>query len=351
MMDYRFEAQQESNIVFLGNVAYDTTEEQLRKVLELAGPVVDIKLVFDTVTNRAKGFGFCQYVDVNTAASAIKNLNDTQVDGRNVKIGYADRDRVRRYLGTDGTTISGGSGVGGGGGGFGSGAYVPRPSPTEQTSFSTSLSKTVRPEQVDALVNSLNDQQKNDLLAQFRSFASVNTTKAREELSKNPALAYALLGSLEALNAVDRNTLSRIKSGSSSGGGGGYTMASGTVRPPHMQNPHPRHPPPPPPQAMGGGRVPVPPHLAQQRPPMHNQAYSEPESNRNMESPGAYGQGTPSYDDQSTSSAPPENPSSIEMNNAEVLKQLLSLTDEQLAQLPEDHRQQIVDLKRQLESA
>ncbi|KAJ2843718.1 hypothetical protein GGI22_007115, partial [Coemansia erecta] len=106
-MDYRFEAQQESNIVFLGNVAYDTTEEQLRRVLELAGPVVDIKLIFDQVTNRAKGFGFCQYVDINTAASAINNLNDTQVDGRNIKIGYADRDRVRRYLGTDGTTISG----------------------------------------------------------------------------------------------------------------------------------------------------------------------------------------------------------------------------------------------------
>ncbi|KAJ1666472.1 hypothetical protein IW140_004196 [Coemansia sp. RSA 1813] len=340
-MDYRFEAQQESNIVFLGNVAYETTEEQLRRVLELAGPVVDIKLVFDPVTNRAKGFGFCQYVDINTAASAIKNLNDTQVDGRNIKIGYADRERVRRYLGTDGTTISGGGGGGGG-------AHVPRPAPSEQASFSTSFEKTIRPEQVDGIVASLDDQQKNDLLAQFRSFASVNTTKAREELSKNPALAYALLCSLESLNMIDRSTLSRIKNGNS---GGGYTMASGTIRPPHMSNPmhgnHPRHPPPPLQQSMG--RPPVPPPFAQ-RSPMHNQAYSEPTPSRNMASPATYGSGTPLHDDQGTSSVPPEN-SSIEMNNAEVLKQLLSLTDEQLAQLPEDHRQQIVDLKRQLESS
>ncbi|KAJ1799051.1 Cleavage stimulation factor subunit 2 [Coemansia sp. RSA 2399] len=343
MMDYRFEAQQESNIVFLGNVAYDTTEEQLRRVLELAGPVVDIKLIFDQVTNRAKGFGFCQYVDVNTAASAINNLNDTQVDGRNIKIGYADRDRVRRYLGTDGTTISGsgGGGVGGGGGG---GSHISRPPPTEQAPFSTSFSKTIRPEQVDGLMASLDDQQKNDLLVQFRSFANVNTTKAKEELSKNPALAYALLSSLEALNMVDRNTLSRIKSGNQ---GGGYNMPSGAMRPPHMPNPHSRHPPPP--QAMGS-RMPVSPPFAQQRSPMQNHAYSEPASNRNMASPGTYGSATPSYDDHNTSSAPPEN-SSTEMNNAEVLKQLLSLTDEQLAQLPEDHRQQIVDLKRQLESA
>ncbi|KAJ2506721.1 Cleavage stimulation factor subunit 2 [Coemansia sp. RSA 1939] len=351
MMEHsRFEVQQESNIVFLGNVAYETTEEQLRRMLELAGPVVDIKLLFDPVTNRAKGFGFCQYVDINTAASAIKNLNDTQVDGRNIKIGYADRDRVRRYLGTDGTTISGGS----------SSASRPPPGDHYNQQYNhhhyqqhqhqqpppipaASYSKPVRPENVDAIVASLSGRQKSDFLAQFRLFASFNPTKAREELAKNPALAYALTCSLEALSAVDQNTLARIKTSGS--GGGGYSAPPGAMRASHMASPaHGRHPGPPPlPPSQAAGRM----HAT---PPHSHPSYSETSgAGRAPVTPGT----NVSDSHSAAGSASAETPasSSSEMNNAEVLKQLLSLTDEQLAQLPEDHRQQIVDLKRQLESA
>ncbi|KAI9506611.1 hypothetical protein BX070DRAFT_186627 [Coemansia spiralis] len=325
--------QQESNIVFLGNVAYDTTEEQLKRVLELAGPVVDVRLVFDPVTHRAKGYGFCQFVDINTAASAIKNLNDTEVDGRNIKIGYADRERVRRYLGTDGTTISGGA--------VAAAPTTAWPTANTQASFSTPFVKSIKPDQVDRLVDSLDNQQKSDLLNQFRSFANINTTKAREELTKNPALAHALLRSLEALNMIDPATLAQIRTENA---GMDYSTGPGSVRQPSMhgstQGSHMRHPPPPPPQVVA--RMPVPPPFKQQFQAQNHGRPATPSavplmSNSSM--PPAAG----------TASQAPLSSSAMERDNAEVLKQLLSLTDEQLAQLPEDHRNQILDLKRQLE--
>ncbi|KAJ1718395.1 hypothetical protein LPJ53_006543, partial [Coemansia erecta] len=156
----------ESNIVFLGNVAYNTTEEQLRKMLELAGPVVDIKLVFDSQTGRAKGYGFCQYPDANIAASAIKNLNDHLVDGRNIKVGYADRRRVQRSFNTDGTTLG----------------SVP----------GEAVSRAIGLGQVHRLVDELGSGERRALVGQFAEFARDNLMAAREELARNRGLAWAL---------------------------------------------------------------------------------------------------------------------------------------------------------------
>ncbi|KAJ2496193.1 hypothetical protein GGH96_006001 [Coemansia sp. RSA 1972] len=306
-MDPKYDME-ETHIVFIGNVGYGTTEEQLRKMLELAGPVVDIQLVFDPVTNRAKGFGFCEYADKNIAASAIKNLNDTLVDGRNIKIGYADRGRIRRYLGTDGTTLRGGNG----------GTLATRSAVLDTKMPPTPQLKSITPNQVSVIVNALNEQQKRDLLAQFASFAGVNTTKAREELLKNPALAHALLVSLESLGGVDQNMLRHIRGefggeGSAMNSPYHQTMTGGQPRP--YQSPYMPVQSPPQPYQQSPQPYYQPPHPQPPQPPQNMQTES----------------------------------ASSDVDNTEVLKQLLSLTDEQLAQLPEDQRKQILDLRRQIQ--
>ncbi|KAJ1731369.1 hypothetical protein LPJ61_002571 [Coemansia biformis] len=297
-MEFRMDSPP-SDIVFIGNVAYGTTEEQLRKMLELAGPVVDIQLVFDPITNRAKGFGFCQYADRNIAASAIKNLNDTLVDGRNIKIGYADRDRVRRYLGTDGTALSGGNG----------GTLLTRTAVIESNAPVLPQLRSIAPDQVAAVVDGLDGRQRREFVGQFRSFASVNVHKAREELVRNPALAHALLVALESLNMVDENVLGRIRG---SHGAAHHPPAHGTAPLPQQHQPYS-------------------PRAADYDATYPQQAYEPPSAQPSQASP-----------------APGPDPVA-EMDNAEVLQQLLSLTDEQLAQLPEDHRNQILDLRRQLQ--
>ncbi|ELR13547.1 cleavage stimulation factor 64kDa subunit, partial [Acanthamoeba castellanii str. Neff] len=68
--------------VFVGNIPYDATEEQLTEIFSSVGPVTCFRLVFDRETGKPKGFGFCEYRDTETAMSAMRNLNGYDINGR-----------------------------------------------------------------------------------------------------------------------------------------------------------------------------------------------------------------------------------------------------------------------------
>ncbi|CAJ0769815.1 19761_t:CDS:2, partial [Entrophospora sp. SA101] len=75
-----------------GNIPYELTEEQLIEVFKEVGPVVSFRLVFDKENGRPRGYGFCEYHDSETAASAVRNLNNVEVGGRQLRVDYADND-------------------------------------------------------------------------------------------------------------------------------------------------------------------------------------------------------------------------------------------------------------------
>lgn len=78
----------------MGNIPYDMAEEQLISIFSEVGPVVGFRLVFDRDTGKPKGYGFCEFHDPETAASAVRNLNDVDVGGRSLRIDWADVDPV-----------------------------------------------------------------------------------------------------------------------------------------------------------------------------------------------------------------------------------------------------------------
>lgn len=79
--------------VFVGNISYDTTEEKLKEVFSQVGNVVSFRLLYDSNTGRAKGYGFCEYEDKETAMSARRNLNGTIVNGRPLRVDHTDSDK------------------------------------------------------------------------------------------------------------------------------------------------------------------------------------------------------------------------------------------------------------------
>lgn len=79
--------------VFVGNISYDTTEEELKEVFSQVGTVVSFRLLYDQNTGRAKGYGFCEYEDKETAMSARRNLNGTVVNGRPLRVDLTDSDK------------------------------------------------------------------------------------------------------------------------------------------------------------------------------------------------------------------------------------------------------------------
>ncbi|KAG0438919.1 Cleavage stimulation factor subunit 2 tau variant [Dictyocoela muelleri] len=78
-----------SSTVFVGNIEFDIPEEKIIKELSVIGRVVNFKLLYDRVTGKSKGYGFCEYESPLIAEMAIKSLK-ISFNGRPVKINYAD---------------------------------------------------------------------------------------------------------------------------------------------------------------------------------------------------------------------------------------------------------------------
>ncbi|CAN1293960.1 Cleavage stimulating factor 64, partial [Linum perenne] len=77
----------------VGNIPYDVTEEQLIEICREVGPVVSFRLVTDRETGKPKGYGFCEYKDEETALSARRNLQGYEINGRQLRVDFAENDK------------------------------------------------------------------------------------------------------------------------------------------------------------------------------------------------------------------------------------------------------------------
>lgn len=75
--------------IYIGNLSYEVTEEDLKQAFEAFGKVESVKIIKDKYTNRSKGFGFVEMPDNADAQSAINDLNDTELKGRTLKVNKA----------------------------------------------------------------------------------------------------------------------------------------------------------------------------------------------------------------------------------------------------------------------
>jgi cold-inducible RNA-binding protein len=107
-----------SNKLFVGNLSFNTTENDLQDLFAAHGNVLETNLMMDRATGRPRGFGFVTMSTVEEAQKAVESLNGKSVDGRALTVNVA-RPREERPPGGGGG--GGGRGYGGGGGGGGGG--------------------------------------------------------------------------------------------------------------------------------------------------------------------------------------------------------------------------------------
>ena len=93
--------------LYVGNLPYSTTEENLREAFAAHGEVSSVNLITDKFSGQSKGFAFVEMADNAAADAAIKALNETSMGGRNIKVNQAKPRGERQSRG----------GGGGGGGG------------------------------------------------------------------------------------------------------------------------------------------------------------------------------------------------------------------------------------------
>ncbi len=75
--------------IYIGNLSYEVTEEDLKQAFEGFGQVETVKVIKDNYTGRSKGFGFVEMSAKDEAQSAIDKLNDTELKGRTIKVNEA----------------------------------------------------------------------------------------------------------------------------------------------------------------------------------------------------------------------------------------------------------------------
>ncbi|KNG81396.1 glycine-rich RNA-binding protein [Aspergillus nomiae NRRL 13137] len=78
-----------STKLFVGNLAWNTTDEVLRSVFEQYGTVEECMVVKDRETQRSRGFAFVTYSSAEEAQTAMNGLNEEEVDGRRIRVDSA----------------------------------------------------------------------------------------------------------------------------------------------------------------------------------------------------------------------------------------------------------------------
>ncbi|KAJ7164912.1 hypothetical protein C8R46DRAFT_1351676 [Mycena filopes] len=229
-----------SKVVFVGNVPYNMGEDALIDVFKSVGQVVGFRLVFDRETGKPKGYGFCEFADHETAASAVRNLNNTDVGGRPLRIDLADSDPF-----LEGKTTVKGELVDGGAPGpseprsqwrnenrgpEGSEILAAVP-PGKQLAPGERASEAI----TKLIASAMSEAELIDVLAQMKAFAFTHPHQAHQLLSNHPQVAYAIFMGLITSNIIPADVLNRMLDANGQGG-------SRPVPPPHFQ----QHQPPPP---------------------------------------------------------------------------------------------------------
>ncbi|XP_056294936.1 cleavage stimulation factor subunit 2 isoform X2 [Pseudoliparis swirei] len=166
--------------VFVGNIPYEATEEQLKDIFSEVGLVVSFRLVYDRETGKPKGYGFCEYQDQETALSAMRNLNGREFSGRALRVDNAASEKNKEELKSLGTGA-----------------------PIIESPYGDNIQPQEAPESISRAVASLPPEQMFELMKQMKLCVQNSPQEARNMLLQNPQLAYALLQAQVVMRIVD----------------------------------------------------------------------------------------------------------------------------------------------------
>ncbi|HOF42093.1 MAG TPA: RNA-binding protein [Candidatus Hydrogenedentes bacterium] len=85
--------------IYVGNLSYSTTENDLRQAFEAYGTVSAARVIMDRVENRSRGFGFVEMPNNSEGQAAIQAMDGADLQGRTLKVNEAQprEDRRPRY--------------------------------------------------------------------------------------------------------------------------------------------------------------------------------------------------------------------------------------------------------------
>ena len=287
-------------------------------IFSSAGQILTFHLVYDNDTGRPKGFGFAEFLDADSAASAVRNLNNHQVMGRELRVDFANAEnkgntalagnstqQQQQFQPPNGYQPPPVAGVGG---------LPPLPPGVDLPP------KVTCPDAISKTLSTLPSTQLMDIITQMKGLVMTDPAKATELLKQAPQLSYAIFQALLLMGLVDTSVLGSV-----------VEQAQQPVQPPPQ--PVPARPTPvyqaPPPQPYPQYPPQMPPQMHVPTPPVQHQPYQPPPVQQQQQ--------------------PPPPPQSQAMNQEELLKQVMAMTQQQIDQLPPSDRAQIMLLRQSLQ--
>ena len=79
-----------SKKIYIGNIPFTSTEEELRTVFERHGDVASVSVITDRETGRSRGFAFVEMDDDSAADNAIRALDGSELGGRSIRVNEAE---------------------------------------------------------------------------------------------------------------------------------------------------------------------------------------------------------------------------------------------------------------------
>ncbi|CAF3962587.1 unnamed protein product, partial [Adineta steineri] len=307
--------EKQARSVFVGNIPHGTSEDQMKEIFTVIGPVLSFRIVFDRETGNPKGYGFAEYTDADMAQSAIRNLNGFEFGGRSLRVDKASSQADELRLLHQQVTV----GV-----------------PTFETVQSANITPDKVPEVIARTIVNLPPEQVVDLMKQMQTIIKEYPAEARNILIQNPQLTYAMLQSLVIMGLIPPSE-----------------AATMLHKRPDIQSLNLLNNSSPAPHNLVGNLLPNPPFQATSNlvsqpplpivppPPFHPQLAS-------MNFPMAAAAPLQQPNSTLTGNSPL---SRTDQEKAQLLMQVLQLSEAQIAQLPADQRASIILLREQMQQS
>lgn len=82
--------------LYVGNISFTTTEEDLRDFFGAAGSVTSAKIIIDRETGKSRGFGFVEMSNADEAQAAVSTLNGKDLNGRQLRVNIAEEKQNKK---------------------------------------------------------------------------------------------------------------------------------------------------------------------------------------------------------------------------------------------------------------
>jgi len=200
--------QQQKHDIFVGNLAFTTTEEHLHQAFSEIGRIIKVRMVTDLETQKPRGFAFIEFEDPQAALSAIRNMNDYELNGRKIRVNFSNSSHLETLagkLGMDMTqhtqskklsssnTAVGNDGVIAGGGNAVADTSVAGSGGDNNNAINGRRGNEVGSEAVASALRSMSKGEMYDVIKNLKEVADKDPDEARKLISGHPQLPEAIL--------------------------------------------------------------------------------------------------------------------------------------------------------------